>query len=224
VGLLNAGKEIRTIKTVLLGAEREAHWSGDSIPGPEHLLISATELPDGTAARALERVGVDPAALRTAIEQVHVAALENIGIEEPNGKPDDEARASGDTPDRDTVPGDGTALADETTPSGRVATAAGVFRSTPQAQQVFQEAVALSKSTRPSRLPTRPSRLLGAHVVAAICALEQGTAARALSQLGVDRHQLRAAALDEAREAGPGGPPWRRPTEKGQQRPPQHGR
>lgn len=51
--------------------------------------------------------------------------------------------------------------------------------------------MALSKSVR-------PSRLTGAHVVAAVCALERGTAARALSILGVDRDSLRDAARAEA--------------------------
>jgi hypothetical protein len=44
----------------------------------------------------------------------------------------------------------------------------------------------------------RPSWLRGAHVVAAICDLEHGTAARALAALGVDRDRLREASHAEA--------------------------
>jgi ATP-dependent Clp protease ATP-binding subunit ClpA len=164
MGLVNAARDMRTIKRLLTGAEANARDNGEQTPGPEHLLLAATALPDGTAARALERVGVDPQRLRTAIEEAHASALAAVGIEV-------EHRADG--------------------ASGLRSPAAGVFRSTPQAQQVFQDAVALSKSTK-------PSLLRGAHVVAAVCDLERGTAARALAALGVDRDGLREAARAEA--------------------------
>ncbi len=64
--------------------------------------------------------------------------------------------------------------------------ATGPMRSTPQAQQVFRAAVAAAKAAR--------SPLHGAHVVAAVCDLERGTAARARAVLGVDRARLRDAA------------------------------
>ena len=165
MGLVNAARDMRTIKRLLTEAEAEAEArsGADQTPGPEHLLLAATTLPDGTAARALERVGVDPQRLRTAIEEAHAGALAAVGVEVEHR------------------PG-GTA--------GLRGPATGAFRSTPQAQQVFQEAVTLSKSTKPSLLQ-------GAHVVAAACDLEHGTAARALAALGVDRGQLREAACGE---------------------------
>lgn len=43
----------------------------------------------------------------------------------------------------------------------------------------------------------------GAHVVVAVAGMEHGTAARALSAMGVDREQLAAAAAAEARAAPP---------------------
>jgi len=163
MGLVNALRDMRTIKRLLTQAEVEARSGGEQTPGPEHLLLAAMTLPDGTAARALERVGSDPQRLRTAVEEVHGNALAAVGIE-VESQPDGTAGLRGP--------------------------ATGAFRSTPQAQQVFQEAVALSKSTKPSLLK-------GAHVVAAICDLEHGTAARALAALGVDRDRLREAALAE---------------------------
>ena len=163
MGLVNAVREMRTIKRLLTRAEAEARSGGEQTPGPEHLLLAATALSDGTAARALERVGVGPQRLRTAIEEAHASALAAVGIEVEHH--------SGGT-------------------AGLRGPASGVFRSTPQAQQVFQEAVALSKSTKPSRLQ-------GAHVVAAICDLEHGTTARALAALTVDRDRLREAARAE---------------------------
>jgi ATP-dependent Clp protease ATP-binding subunit ClpA len=165
MGLIHAVKNMRTIKLLLTRAEAEARNGGEETPGPEHLLLAATTLPDGTASRALGRVGIDPQRLRTAIEEAHANALAAVGIEvEPGPKGATELRGS----------------------------ATGVFRSTPQAQRVFQETVALSKSTKPSKLQ-------GAHVVAAICDLQHGTVPRALTALGVDRDRLREAARVEAR-------------------------
>jgi ATP-dependent Clp protease ATP-binding subunit ClpA len=165
VGLLNGVRDIRTIKRLFTQAEAEARNSGEETPGPEHLLLAATALPDGTAAQSLERVGIDPQRLRSAIEEVHASALAAVGIEVER------------------TPNHATALHGSAT---------GLFRSAPQAQRVFQEAVALSKTSK-------PRRLLGAHVVAATCDLQYGTVARALTALGVERDRLREAARAEAR-------------------------
>ena len=48
---------------------------GGTATGPERLLIAAAILPDGTAARALARVGVDAERLPAAVDSAHVAAL-----------------------------------------------------------------------------------------------------------------------------------------------------
>ncbi|MGY1622919.1 Clp protease N-terminal domain-containing protein [Geodermatophilus sp. SYSU D00965] len=162
MGIVNAVRDMRTIKRLLTQAEAEARSGGEQTPGPEHLLLAATALPDGSAARALERLGVDPQRLRTAIEEAHEGALAAVGIEDRSGGA-----------------------------AGLHSPATGAFRSTPQAQQVFQEAVALSKSTKPSGLK-------GAHVVAATARLQHGTTARALAALGVDRDRLREVACAEA--------------------------
>ena len=164
MGLVNAVQDMRTIKRLLTQAEAEARNGGEETPGPEHLLLAAATLPDGTAAHALERVGIDPQRLRTAIEEAHASALTAVGIEVERS-PDHTMELRG--------------------------SATGAFRLTPQAQRVFKEAVALSKSTKPSRLE-------GAHVVAAICDLQFGTVPRALTALGVDRDRLREAARVEA--------------------------
>lgn len=165
MGLTNAVRDLRTIRQLLTQAEAEARQTGEEAPGPEHLLLAATTLPDGTASQALQRVGVNPMQLRAAIDRVHADALTTVGIEVGHD------------------PGSSSAL------RGPVN---GVFRSTPQAQLVFQQAVALSKSTKPSMLQ-------GAHVVAATCDLEQGTVVLALAALEVDRDLLREVARDEAR-------------------------
>jgi ATP-dependent Clp protease ATP-binding subunit ClpA len=151
---------MRTIKRLLTAAEAEARGAGEQLPGPEHLLLAATSLPDGTAARALQQFGVEPGQLRAAIEEAHERALAAVGIEGAAGS------------------------------AGLHSSPTGAFRSTPQAQQVFQDAVALSKSAT-------PAGLTGAHVVAAASRLEHGTVARALAALGVDRDRLREAAVTE---------------------------
>jgi ATP-dependent Clp protease ATP-binding subunit ClpA len=154
-------RDVRTIKTLLTGAEAEAHEAGDSLPGAEHLLLSALALPEGSAARAFERVGADPGQLRAAIAAQHADALRSIGIEPP----DDSALAGG------------------------MPTATRVYRSNASARSAFQAASKLARSD---------GRLVGAHVVAAVAAMEHGSAARALTVMGIDRAALAAAAQAEA--------------------------
>lgn len=79
--------DIKTIAALLTGAEDEARASGVAEPGAEHLLLSAFDLPDGTARHAFERVGADPEAFRDAIAAVHEEALRAIGVEGNAGGP-----------------------------------------------------------------------------------------------------------------------------------------
>jgi hypothetical protein len=74
-------QEFRTIRQLLGGAERLAQESGETLPGAEHLLLAALALPDGTARRAFERLGVDPDGLPSAIASQHADALRTVGIE-----------------------------------------------------------------------------------------------------------------------------------------------
>jgi ATP-dependent Clp protease ATP-binding subunit ClpA len=115
--------EFLTIKQLLEGAERLAQQSGESLPGAEHLLLSALALPDGTARRAFERLGVDPTGLPSAIASQHDDALRAVGIEV-------------DTKDLD-IPA----------PDAR-----GVYLSTPSAQATFKRAVELSGKPKPRQL------------------------------------------------------------------------
>jgi ATP-dependent Clp protease ATP-binding subunit ClpA len=79
--LPRALQDIHTIKTLLTAAEAEAQRAGDDLPGPEHLLLAAFDLPDGTARRAFERLGVEPAAFRAAID------VADTGAEPPAAAP-----------------------------------------------------------------------------------------------------------------------------------------
>lgn len=162
-------RDVRTIKKLLTGAEAEAHRAGEPLPGAEHLLLSALALPDGSAARAFQRVGADPRRLAAAIAAQHADALRAIGIEPPDD-------ATLEITDDDPSP------------------ATGVFRSNASARSAFQTASEMARSSR-------PSGLVGAHVVAAVAKLEHGTATRALVSMGIDRTELAAAARLEAAAA-----------------------
>ena len=69
------------------------------------------------------------------------------------------------------------------------------YRATPSGQAAFHRAVELQKRTR-------GSRLLGAHVVAAVAEMEHGTAPRALRAMGIVPAELGEAARREAGSAG----------------------
>lgn len=122
--LPNPVREIRAINALLAGADAAARRMGDAAPGPEHLLLAALEMDDGTARRAFARAGADADAFETAVVAQHAAALRAIGVEP----------VALDPADVDAGP------------------ATGVFRSTPAAQRAFHEAVTLSKRLTPSRL------------------------------------------------------------------------
>lgn len=158
-----AMRDIGTMRTLMESAERLAQAAGDDLPGPEHLLLAAFDLPDGTAEVALAEVGVDRAALQHAVREVHEAALTSLGI-------DAGPVESAPPPPRSKV-----------------------MRSTGSAQEAFAGALELARS-RPR------SPLTGAHVVAAVATLQEGTAARALDRLNVSRDDLVAAARRVAAE------------------------
>jgi ATP-dependent Clp protease ATP-binding subunit ClpA len=120
--LRNPVRDVRTIKRLLTGAEAEALDAGESVPGAEHLLLSALALPDGSARRAFERVGAEPDGLRAAIAAQHADALRAIGIEPPDDSALDAAIA------------------------GQRPPAEGVFRSNASAQSAFQAASKLARS------------------------------------------------------------------------------
>lgn len=72
--------DMRTINRLLTEAERIARAMGEEEPGAEHLLLSAMDLPDGTAERALGRTGVTATAVRAALREEQVEALVSAGV------------------------------------------------------------------------------------------------------------------------------------------------
>ena len=74
-------RDIRTVKELCLGAERYAHENGEDVPGAEHFLLAAIDLPDGSARRVFERIGANPDELGNAIKKQYNEALKSIGID-----------------------------------------------------------------------------------------------------------------------------------------------
>ncbi|HSI99664.1 MAG TPA: Clp protease N-terminal domain-containing protein, partial [Patescibacteria group bacterium] len=74
-------RDMRTIGRLLTDAETIARRMGDERPGAEHLLLAAMELPDGTAAQALGRLGLEADQLARAIRDEHAAGLVAAGID-----------------------------------------------------------------------------------------------------------------------------------------------
>jgi ATP-dependent Clp protease ATP-binding subunit ClpA len=105
---------MRTISTLLRQAEEIARSRGTDKPAAEHLVLAALQLPDGTAPRALARLGSSGDDFRAALDAQEAEDLERVGIHTP----DDRIRAE---------------LPEPTAPSG-------IYKSEPSAQQLFQAA------------------------------------------------------------------------------------
>jgi ATP-dependent Clp protease ATP-binding subunit ClpA len=126
--LPNPVREMRTIGRLLRGSEAHARRMRDALAGAEHLLLSALDLPDGTARAAFTAVGADPDAYEAAVAAVHSDALRAVGI------------AVGPAPAPAPPPGPA-----EPVPEGPM-------RAAPSQQAAFQQAVRLAKRESPSRL------------------------------------------------------------------------
>lgn len=116
-------RDILAISQLLKGAETEAERDGSELPGPEHLMLSAFALADGTAVRSVEGVALSADDVREAIVRAHTEALRSVGV--PASSPADLPPAAEPT---------------------------GPYRLTAPGQQVFQTAVRLAKQDRPASL------------------------------------------------------------------------
>jgi ATP-dependent Clp protease ATP-binding subunit ClpA len=116
--------DMRTIKQVLTDAERISREMGQEEPAAEHLLLSAMSLPEGSASRALVRLGVDADRIRAALRDEQADALVAAGM--PRERAEE--------------------LADPR-PLGRGA-APTVYRARPSGREVFQDAGTLARSSK----------------------------------------------------------------------------
>jgi len=149
--------DIRTMNALFPGAELEARRVGQKVPGAEHLVLAALELPEGSARRSFESVGADPGAFQAAIVAQRDAALRDAARRAARSEPGDEE-------------------SDEDTPAP--AQILMPVRTSPTAQAVFKEVVDL---VRKEKAP-----FYGAYIVMVAAGIEQGTTARALRSMGVD--------------------------------------
>lgn len=74
-------KDMGTIKTLCEAAERIANVEHQKAPGAEHFVLAALELPDGSAARVFDRLGITAEAFRDALRQGHREALAMAGVD-----------------------------------------------------------------------------------------------------------------------------------------------
>ena len=116
--IFKALRNVGTIKELLELAATESGRTDDDAPGPEHMVLAALALGDGTAAAALAAVGTDERNLRAAIDRTRRDALASVGVEPLD-----------DTSAIEPVPG------------------TGPYRSTAPAQRTFQAAAKLSKAS-----------------------------------------------------------------------------
>ena len=73
-------RDMRTVTTLIDGADKQASLLGEDKPGAEHFVLSALKLEDGTAKRTFERLGVDSIKFQHAVKQQYSEALDSIGI------------------------------------------------------------------------------------------------------------------------------------------------
>ena len=74
-------KDMATVKNLCLKAEEYAHKNGEDKPGAEHFLLSAFDLPDGTARRVFETAGANPDEFEKAVKHQYSEALDSVGID-----------------------------------------------------------------------------------------------------------------------------------------------
>ena len=163
-------RDVGTINALCSGAEKFANAEGQKEPGAEHLVLSALELPDGTARKAFKRVHADPDSFRAAIARQYEDALQNIGIALP--------------PEA--------AIADEASP---VAAGAGLYKAQASADTLMQTLARDIMAKEHKADSATP--LLGAHVILAATTAQYGVAIRAFQAMGIDPTKLTEAATAE---------------------------
>ena len=72
--------DMGTIKALCEAAELAANKEHQPKPGAEHFVLAALALPDGSAARVFNRLGISAEAFREALGGVHRLALSDAGV------------------------------------------------------------------------------------------------------------------------------------------------
>ena len=77
-------KDMKTLIALGEGAKKHANLGGDEKVGAEHYVLSALELPDGSASRVFHRLGISAEDYCRSIEDQYKAALDAVGISAGN--------------------------------------------------------------------------------------------------------------------------------------------
>lgn len=72
-------QDIQTLKQLCERAENQAHACGDPLPGAEHFLLAAIDLPDGTAESLFQSFEITQQDIKNAIEKQYSDSLQGIG-------------------------------------------------------------------------------------------------------------------------------------------------
>ena len=78
--LMQTFKDMGTIKTLCEAAERIANGEQQETPGAEHFVLAALELPDGSAARVFQKLGITGDAFTEALREQHRSVLRRAGV------------------------------------------------------------------------------------------------------------------------------------------------
>ncbi len=163
-------RDVGTINVLCSGAEKLANTDDKKEPGAEHFVLSALELPDGTARKAFRRIHADPDSFRAAIARQCEDALQNIGIALP--------------PEA--------AIVGEARP---VAAGTGLYKAQALADTLMQT-LARDIMAKEHKVDSA-APLLSAHVILAAIAAQYGVAVRAFRAMGIDPTKLAEAATAE---------------------------
>ncbi len=74
-------RDMKTISKLITGADKHANSFGEEKPGAEHFVLSALNLPDGSASRVFQKFGIDSDKFREAIKEQYRIALTSVGID-----------------------------------------------------------------------------------------------------------------------------------------------
>ena len=163
-------RDMKTVSSLISGAEEQANMSGEEKPGAEHYVLSALNLDDGSARRVFEAAGIDAQQFREALKQQYVEALKQQYVE----------ALSSIGVSSEAIDGTPESIEPNTK----------LHNSQPSGQALMKSLYAIKQGDK-----ARP--LLGAHVIRVAAEMEYGVVARAFRVMGVNREQLVALANNE---------------------------
>jgi hypothetical protein len=117
--------DVRTVAALCNAAEQHALARGEEAPGAEHFVMAALRLPEGSARRALQRVGGTPEGFDAAVLAQYREALQGVGVA---------AEVAGLGADADCVPAKG-----------------GLYRAKPSGQALIEAMVRRPNAPPPLR-------------------------------------------------------------------------